>query len=91
MVTTNNRVLINRVRLPVLSRGQLNRENVFFLVSVCAQESGLTRRIWPSRPASACSFSILKMNLELTHRRIPPISAEASYDMYYTSVNICRV
>ena len=81
MATTYNRVWINRVRLPVLSHGQLNRENIFFPAPVCAREFGLARRVWPSRPASACSCSILRMNLELIYR-IPPISAAASYGMY---------
>ena len=52
--------------------GQLNRENKYFLVCprsrlrVC-----LTRRVRPSDPASACSFSTLRLNMVLTHG-IPP-------------------
>ena len=43
--------------------GQLNRENEYFSVPVRAQEFGLARQVRPSRPASARSFSILKLNL----------------------------
>ena len=51
------------------SGGQPNRENEFSPVPV--REFGLARRVQPSRPASACSFSILRLNLVLTHG-IPP-------------------
>ena len=40
---------------------QLNRENEYFPVSVCALEFGLARRVRQSRPTSACSFSILRL------------------------------
>ena len=53
------------------SRGQLNRGNEYSPVPVGAWEFYLARRVQPSRPASACSFSILKLNLVLTHG-IPP-------------------
>ena len=52
-------------------RGQLNRENKYFPVRVRAWEFGPARRVRPSRPASACSFSVLRLNLVLTHG-IPP-------------------
>ena len=55
------------------ARGQLNRENEYFLVSGGAGEFGLARRVRPSRPASAYSFSILSLNLVPTHG-IPPDS-----------------
>ena len=45
------------------ARGQLKRENEYFPVPVRALELGLARRVQPSRPASACSFSILRLNL----------------------------
>ena len=48
------------------ARGQLNRKNVFSPV-----EFGLTIRVRQSRPASVCSFSILRLNLVLTYG-IPP-------------------
>ena len=48
-------------------RGQLNRGNEYSPVPVRAQKFGLTSRIQPSRPASACSFSKLRLNLVLTH------------------------
>ena len=53
------------------ARGQLNRENEYSPVPVRASEFGLARRVQSSRPASACSFSILRLNLVLTHG-IPP-------------------
>ena len=53
------------------SRGQLDRENENFPVPVRAWEFGLARRVRPSRPASACSFSTLRRNRVLTHG-IPP-------------------
>ena len=61
MVFIYSRLWINRVRLPVYpARGQLNKENVW-----CAS------RVRPSRPASACSFSTLRLNLVLTHGIFP--------------------
>ena len=39
------------------ARGQLNRENVFSPIPVRAWEFGLVRRVWQSRPSSACPFS----------------------------------
>ena len=53
------------------ARGQLNRVNEYSPVPVRALKFGLARRVQPSRPASACSFSILRPNLVLTHV-IPP-------------------
>ena len=53
------------------ARGQLNRENEYFPVRVRAREFGLARRFRQSRPASACSFSILGLNLVVTYG-IPP-------------------
>ena len=53
------------------AHGHLTRENEHFHVPVRAREFGLARRVWPSRPASACSFSLLRLNLVLT-RGIPP-------------------
>ena len=59
MVTPIARVWINRVMLPILHVGQLNRENEYFLVRVRASEYGLVRRVRQSRPASACSSPYL--------------------------------
>ena len=53
------------------ARGQLNRENKYSPVPICARESGLAGRAQPSRPASACSFSKLRQNMVLTYG-IPP-------------------
>ena len=45
-------------------RGQLNGGKCFFNPdSVRAREFGLARQVWPSGPASARSFSILRLNL----------------------------
>ena len=54
------------------ARGQLNRENEYFPVPVRARDFGLTRQVRPSRPASACSFSTLRLNLVLTYYGILP-------------------
>ena len=55
------------VKVTSSSQGQLNRENEYPPVPVRASEFDLARRVQPSRPASACSFSILRPNLVLTH------------------------
>ena len=52
------------------ARGQLNRENNIIL-SPYVPENLVSRRVQLSRPASACSFSILRLNLVLTYG-IPP-------------------
>ena len=57
------------------ARGQLNGENEYSLVPVRAGEFGFARRVQPSRPASACSFSILRLNLVLTHGILPNFRA----------------
>ena len=49
------------------AHGQLSSENRYSPVPVRAGEFGLARQVQPSRPASACSFSILKLNLVLTY------------------------
>ena len=48
------------------ARGQLNRENEYSPVPVRAREFGHAGQVQPSRPASAYSFSILRLNLVLT-------------------------
>ena len=53
------------------ARGQLNRGNQFFPVLVRAREFGLARQVRQPRPASACEFSTLRLNIVLTHG-IPP-------------------
>ena len=60
------------------ARSQLNRENEFPL-SPYAREFGLARQVQPSRPASACSFSILRLNLVLTHEIPPDFRAVSIY------------
>ena len=61
------------------ARGQLNRENEYFPAPVRAWKFGLARRVQPSRPASACSFSILRLNLVLTHGIPPDFRAVSIY------------
>ena len=61
------------------ARDQRMRENKYSPVSVRAREFGLARWVQPSRPASACSFSILKLNLLHTHTRFLPISVPGMY------------
>ena len=63
------------------ARGQLNRESEYSPVPVHALEFGLARRVQPPRPASACSFSIHRLNIVLT-RGIPPDSAAASIYLF---------
>ena len=58
------------------ARRRLNRESVFFSVLVRASEFGLARQVRSSRPASACSFYTLGLNLVLTE--FFPLSATAS-------------
>ena len=53
------------------AHGQMNRENEYLPVPIRAWEFALARRVQPSRPASAYSFSMLRLNLVLTHG-IPP-------------------
>ena len=60
------------------ARGQLNRNNKNFPVPALARKFVLERQAWPSRPASVCSFSILRLNLLLT-RGIPPDFREDVY------------
>ena len=64
------------VKVANLARGQLNRENKF-PPSPYAPEN-LVSRVQPSRPASVCSFFILRLNLVLTHG-IPSISARRPF------------
>ena len=59
------------------ARSQLNRENGYFPVPIRAWEFGLARRLRQSRPASDCSFSILRLHMVLTYE-IPPISTATS-------------
>ena len=54
------------------ARGKLNRGFLFYFpVPVCAWKFGLARQVRPSRPASACSFSTLRLNLVLTRGVTP--------------------
>ena len=50
---------------------KLNRENEYPPAPVRAREFGLARLVQPSCPASACSFSMLRLNLALI-RGMPP-------------------
>ena len=57
--------------LAIPARGQLNRENDFLPVPVRTWLFDFARRVRSSRPAQACLFSTLRLNLVLTHG-IPP-------------------
>ena len=68
IVITYSRVQINRkVANPV--HGQLNKEK--FPCPRSRLKFGFARQVWPSRPVSACSFSMLTSNLVHTHG-VPP-------------------
>ena len=67
MVTTYSRVWINRVRLPILLVVSWTGKNEYSPVPVPVLKFGLASRVQPSRPASACSFSILRLNLSMMH------------------------
>ena len=65
---TYSRVQIKRkIANPV--HGQLNREK--FPCPRSRLKFGFARQVWPSRPVSVCSFSILTLNLVLT-QGVPP-------------------
>ena len=49
------------------ARGQLDKKNEYFAAPLHAREFVLTRRVRQFRPASACSTSILRLNLVLTY------------------------
>ena len=63
------------------ARGQLNRENEYFPVRVCAREFGLARRVRQSRPASASSSPYSDLIWCLLTGFLPS-SAAASVYMY---------
>ena len=63
-----------KVANPILVSGYLNRENEYSPVPVRAGGFGLARRVQPSRPTSACSFSILRLNLVVLLTGFLPIS-----------------
>ena len=54
------------------SRGQVNRKNEYSPVPVSAFEFGLAKQVQPSRPAPACSFSVLRLNIMVLTHGIPP-------------------
>ena len=64
------------------ARGQLNRENEYFPVRVRASEFDLARRVRPSRPASSCPLSTLRLNLVLLAEGFLPIFAVASIYLF---------
>ena len=74
--------------VPKSACGQLNTKNRFH-VPVCAGELILVRRVRPSRPASACSFSTLRLNLVLSPGLLPFPSFSAVVPIY--TVNRHRV
>ena len=48
---------------PCPARGQNNKENIFSLSQFAPLKIGLTRQVRPSRPAPACWFFTLGLNL----------------------------
>ena len=72
------------------ARGQLNRENISIPVPVRAREIGLARWVRPSHPASAASFSTLRLNVVLTHG-IPPAFRDGVHINYKLSTAIGTV
>ena len=76
---TYSRVQINCVRLPILFMVSWTGEN--FLAPVRTWEFGFARQVWLYRLLSACSFSILTLNLVLTHG-IPQNFGAASIHFY---------
>ena len=71
MIITYSRVWINRVWLPILLVVSWTWKINISLSPFAPWEFALARRVRPSCPASACSFSILRLNLVPTHG-IPP-------------------
>ena len=55
MIITYSKVKDQPGKVANPARGQLNRKNYIFIVSVGAREFGLAKRVRRSRPASACS------------------------------------
>ena len=53
------------------ARGQLNRGEKSFAVPVWASEFGLARQLLQSRPASASSFSVPRLDMVLTRELLP--------------------
>ena len=53
------------------ARGQFNRENEYSMSPFAPENLVARKRVPPFRPASACSFSMLRLDLVLTYE-IPP-------------------
>ena len=64
-----SRVWIDRAGLPTLLVVRLTGK--IYIPVFAPLRIGLARRVRPSRPASACSFSTLRLNLALTNG-VPP-------------------
>ena len=88
MAITYTRVWINRVRLSILLVVSLT-EKKYFSLSPFMPESLVSRRVCPSRPASACPFSTLRLNLVLTRGILPNIRGSfSSFIPPYTIVSV---
>ena len=48
------------------ARGQLNNEMNISLSPFTPEKFNLARRVWPSRPASICSFSTHRLDMVLS-------------------------
>ena len=70
VITYYSGVWINRVGCQSFS-WSAEQGNDYFPALVRALKLSLVRRVRPSHPASACSFSILRLNLVLTHGITP--------------------
>ena len=79
MVITDSKSIDQPGKVANSARDQLNRLNDFFLVLVRACKFGLARWVRPSRPAAACSFSTLRLNLVLAHGIPPDFRATSIY------------
>ena len=95
MVRTFSRIWINRAWLPILLA--VGR-TIFFPAPVRAREFGLARRARQSRPASARSFPILRLNhqssiinLVLTYAGVPPAFRDGAHLYHQTPSDQSRV
>ena len=68
-----------------LARGQPNMENIicFPVPRVRAREFGVAKRVRPSRPASACSFSAPRLNVVVLTRVIGATNLDNLVDHFF--------
>ena len=68
---------------------KLNRENAHFPVPVRAWELSLVERVRSSRPASACPFSKLRLDLVLAYGIPPDFRSRLCYGYLVQVVCVC--